>query len=461
MKKIVSTICFVFLLAATIPAQKELSFEFDYARFNYDSSSVYIEFYYELNPKNMLVTPTDKGGLIEAVVHLEMKNVATNEYAINKGWRIQNIVDFNEKDSVIKSVSDVLGFVVPAGKYSLVVVIRDAKNLSFNKTITETVVVEPFKSTKFSISDIELARNIKKDDVNQNSLFYKNSMEIFPNPSMICTNQSPALFFYAELYHLKLADGKTEFSLLRNLYNSSGISVHKNTKTIKQTDQSLVEYGVINLSKFPTDSYSLELSLVDPITNQAFASTKRFYLYNPNVIDTIRATNITAGVIGSEFGLLSMDECNKMFSYAKYLATQKEIDQFSILDSLNTKREFLYNFWKIRDDNPATPKNEIKEEYMNRVALANKNFSRMNKEGYLTDRGRVLLLYGEPDQKDYFPSDAEMKPYENWFYNQIEGGVSFIFGDVTGFGNYELLHSTKRGEIQDENWIRRLRTAAQ
>ncbi len=458
MKKVFAVICFIFSLTASILAQNELNFEFDYARFNYDSSSVYIEFYYELNPKNMRFTPTDKGQLSEAVVHLEMKNMSTNEYAINKDWKIQNIVNVTEKDSIPKSVSDVLGFVVPAGKYSLVFVIRDAKDPSFNKTINETVVVEPFKSNKFSISEIEIARNIKIDDADQNSLFYKNSMEIFPNPSMVYTHQFPALFFYAELYHLKLADGKTEFSLLRNLYNSSGVSVHKNSKTIKQTDQALVEYGVINLSKFPTDSYSLELSLVDPVTNKAFASTKRFYLYNPNVIDTNRSSNINAGVLGSEFGLLSMDECNKMFLYAKYLASQKEIDQFSKLDSLNAKREFLFNFWKVRDDNPATAKNEIKEEYMNRVALTNKNFSRLNREGYLTDRGRVVLLFGEPDQKDYFPSESEVKPYEVWFYNQIEGGVTFIFGDVSGFGNYELLHSTKRGELQDGNWMRRLRS---
>jgi hypothetical protein len=51
-----------------------------------------------------------------------------------------------------------------------------------------------------------------------------------------------------------------------------------------------------------------------------------------------------------------------------------------------------------------------------------------------------------------------MKPYEIWFYNEIEGGVQFIFGDISGFGNYELLHSTKRGEVNDPDWERRLRT---
>jgi GWxTD domain-containing protein len=458
MKKFVLTFSFILFYSAFVSAQNqpELNFELDYSRFNYDSSSVYLEFYYELNSKNMQITPSGKGGLVEAIVHLELKNLATNEYSINKNWKIQSIVDLEKKES--KSVNDVMGFVVAEGKYSLVLTIHDAKDPNLKKTINEKVVIQPVKKDKFSISDIELARNIKKDDADQKSLFYKNSLEIIPNPTMIYSHLSPAMFFYIELYNLFLPDEKADFSFQKILYNSSGKSLYKNVKTIKQQKQSVVEYGVVNLSKYPTDSYYFEVTLVDPISKQAFVSTKRFYLYNPNIVDSSRTVNLDSGVIGSEFGLYNIDECNKNFSQAKYLATQKEIDQYSKLDSLNAKREFLYNFWKIRDDNPSTPKNEFKEEYEKRVEFANKNFTRMNKEGYLTDRGRVVLLYGEPDQRDYYASESNLKPYEVWFYNQIEGGVSFYFGDVTGFGNYELLHSTKRGEVQDENWMRRIST---
>jgi len=461
MKKIFTVISTIFLFAASVPAQNELNFEFDYARFNYDSASVYLEFYYELNPNNMKLTATDKGALIEAIVHLELKNNVTNEFAINKDWKIQHIIDQTENDSIPRSVGDLLGFVVPAGKYSLKLFIKDSENPDLNKTINETIVIEPNKSGNFYISDIEIARNIKVDDADKNSIFYKNSMEIIPNAAMLYSHQFPALFYYTELYNLQLGDASKEFSLRKNLYNSSGVAVFRGTKIIKQSSSAVVEYGVINLSKYPTDSYSLELSLVDPSTNKAFVSTKRFYFYNPNVVDAGKPAGVNAGVIGSEFGLYTLEECNSMFASAKYLASQKEIDQFSKLDSLHAKREFLYNFWNERDDNPATSKNEFKEEYMKRVSLANKSFSRMNKEGYMTDRGRVLLIFGEPDQKDFFPSESNMKPYEVWFYSQIEGGVSFIFGDISGFGNYELLHSTKRGELQDDNWQRRLRTAAQ
>ncbi len=155
---------------------------------------------------------------------------------------------------------------------------------------------------------------------------------------------------------------------------------------------------------------------------------------------------------------MSKEECDLMFQHAKYIASHNEINQYKALDSLNAKREFLFRFWNNRDTDPSTPQNEFKIEYMKRLDYVNNNFTTRIKAGYLSDKGRVYLLYGEPDQKDYFPSEPNMKPYEIWFYSGIEGGVSFIFGDLTGFGSYELLHSTMRGEFKDENWVRRITT---
>ena len=145
-----------------------------------------------------------------------------------------------------------------------------------------------------------------------------------------------------------------------------------------------------------------------------------------------------------------------MFLQVKYIASDREISQFKSLDSLKAKREFLYNFWRNRDTDPSTTQNEFKEEYMKRVAYANKNFTSMLREGFLTDRGRVALLYGEPDQRDFYPSDSEVKPYEVWFYNEIEGGVNFYFGDVTVSEIMNYYIQQKRGEVKDENWMRRI-----
>ncbi len=454
MKKLFSFFLLLMILSNLSFAQNDLGFEFDYAKFNYDSTSVYLEFYYGLNSKNMQIFSSDKGQMIEAIVHIEMKNLETNEYFIKKDWKVQDFAAAN--DSSLKLLSGVLNFVVPKAKYSLLIKVWDSKNPNFSKTINETLIIEPVKSDKFSISDIELAYNIKTENVDPNSIFYKNTLEVVANPAMIYTYSSPVMFYYAELYNLKLTDAKSDYSLQKILYNSSGTPIYRHTKNVKQRNDAVVEYGVVNLSKYPTDSYNFVLSLIEPATNQAYVSSKRFYFYNPNVKDTSKSFNVNTGVLGSEFGLFTKDECDKMFLQVKYIANDREINQFKSFDSLKAKREFLYNFWRNRDADLSTPRNEFKEEYMKRVAFANKNFSSMLREGFLTDRGRVTLLFGEPDQRDFYPSDSEVKPYEIWFYNEIEGGVSFIFGDVTGFGNYELLHSTKRGEVKDENWMRRI-----
>ncbi len=452
MRRAISLFLLIIAFSGIINAQQELKFEFDFARFNYDSTSVYLEFYYDLNPANMILTETANGKIIEAIVHIEMKNIETNEFVINKEWKIQNLIT----DEAGNNLMGVVGFIIPVGKYSLSVSAFDSKNTLVKKTFNETVIVDKLKSNKYSISDIELASSIKKDDVDEKSIFYKNGLEVIPNPAMVYSNNAPVLFYYAELYNLKLKDPKTDFTLQKHIYNSAGTPVYKMSKSVKQISEAVVEYGIVNLAKMPSDSYNLVFSLIDQATNEAFVSSKRFYHYNPNVKDTSSVKRINSSVINSEFSVLNSEDCDKLFSQAKYIAAKTEVEQYKSLDSLGAKREFLFNFWAKRDFEPSTPINEFKNEYLRRVEIANRNYSSLYKEGYLTDRGRVLLLFGEPDQKDFFPSESEYKPYEIWFYNEIEGGATFVFGDPTGFGNFELLHSTKRGEIKDENWKRRL-----
>ncbi len=455
-KKLFIILFLLFGSSSILLAQKELSFDFDYAKFNYNQDTVYMEFYYNLNPRDMILKHVPKGYLYNAVVHIEIKNLGTNEFLLNKDWSLNSTIADTTGGYLSRSLMGVFGILVPKGKYSIVVSAKDKENETLAKVINEVVVVEPFIKGKYSISDIELASNIKNESVDRSSIFYKNTYEVIPNPAMVYSVHSPVMFYYDELYNLTLPKPEQRFRLDKFLVNSLGRTVNQSSKYIKQSENSVVDVGVINLSKYPTDSYTLLLSLIDTATNQAYVSSKRFYLYNPNVVDTAIKANITDSYIASEFAVMTAQECDKIFDEAKYIASKNEIDQYTKLDSLNGKREFLYKFWKARDTNPETPQNEFKDEYMKRVDYANKHFSYAGRQGYKSDRGRVYLIYGEPDQKDYYPNEPNMKPYETWYYNSIEGGVVFNFGDLTGFNNYQLLNSTKRGEIQDDNWMQEL-----
>jgi hypothetical protein len=95
--------------------------------------------------------------------------------------------------------------------------------------------------------------------------------------------------------------------------------------------------------------------------------------------------------------------------------------------------------------------------YLQRILSADQRFRALGRAGWRTDRGRVLALYAEPDEVERFPSSQDSKPYEVWRYYSIENGVEFTFVDRSGFGEHTLVHSTKRGELQDTEWQRFLR----
>jgi len=107
----------------------------------------------------------------------------------------------------------------------------------------------------------------------------------------------------------------------------------------------------------------------------------------------------------------------------------------------------MSDFWRHREPG-------LREEYLARVSYANANFRQMTREGYRSDRGRVHIIYGIPDDIERHPNETETRPYEIWNYNNIQGGVYFVFVQKNTAGDYELVHSTHRNELHDENWNR-------
>jgi GWxTD domain-containing protein len=456
MKK--SLLLIFFSIISQAFGQKTLNFEFDYARFAYDSSSSYVEFYYSFNQEDLTLTKTNSGFLTKAVLSLELEDTLSKKIILSKNWKVENPLKDSADLQNNKSLIGVLSFAVPAGIYKCTVSGRDGYDSTKTQTYVDYLKITPFTGDKISLSDIQISSNIKQEGADSKSIFYKNTLEVVPNPAMLFGQGMPVLFYYLELYNLKseLSNGPLKLKTL--IYNSKGIKLSDKNKLILRNNGSRVEVGTINLNKYPTDTYTITLSLVDSSSNYAVASAKRFFVYNPSVKDTFQVVKVRGELLSSQFGILSEDECDQMFEKGKFIASKLEIEQYENLDSLAGKREFLYKFWARRDNIPSTPENEFYKEYMDRVNLCNERYGVINKPGMKTDRGRVYLIYGEPDEIERFPNEISRKPYEIWYYHKVEGGVYFVFGDVTGFSNYELLHSTKRGEMQDDSWERRITT---
>ncbi len=141
---------------------------------------------------------------------------------------------------------------------------------------------------------------------------------------------------------------------------------------------------------------------------------------------------------------------------AKYLASDEEKRLFETLD-LTGKRAFLEQFWSKRSRITGAPFTDSRKKYLRRVKAANQRFSNPQGPGWKTDRGRIFVTYGNPDDIERYPYSENLKPYSIWKYYQLEGGSDFVFYDRMGFGKYELIHSTHYKELQNPNWQNILR----
>ncbi len=452
MRKFLILLLFTFFVKAQ---NEQLNFEFDFARFNYDTTNTYLEIYYVIEPKNVTILNNDNGSKIEVDLSITAINKETDELAIEKKYRVNSKI--TNPDSSLPSLVGVVGFLLNEGVYALNVTAVDANNAELLKIVNDEISIGIYGTNEFSLSDIQLASKINTENVNKNSVFYKNTMEIIPNPQNIFGISLPVVFYYTELYNLnENLELETSLTLDRKVFNSLGNIVYDKPKEISRSNKAIVEAGAINVAKFPTGSYTIVLSIIDPVNKKAVSSTKKFFIYNPNVEQVAVEDGRNLTVLGSEFGVMTEEECELHFDRIKYIATNSELDQYEKLDEIDSKREFLFNFWQRRDPVASTPDNEFRREFEDRVKFVENRFKTFNKTGAKTDRGRVYLQYGEPDEMEMHPNDYDKKPYEVWYYNSIEGGVIFIFGDITGYSDYELLHSTKRGELRDDNWVRRI-----
>jgi GWxTD domain-containing protein len=178
---------------------------------------------------------------------------------------------------------------------------------------------------------------------------------------------------------------------------------------------------------------------------------KTFYLYNPHIQP---AQTNAASIRATEFAGMSAQELGEEFSKAQYLATDQEVRTFGQITSEEGRREFLAKFWSEVEKGRLGHEPILRMAYLQRVVAAGQRFRSMNRDGWRTDRGRVLVVYGEPDEIERFPTSSESKPHEIWHYYAIENGVEFDFVDRSGFGDYQLVNSTKRGELRDDDWQR-------
>ncbi|MDD8021119.1 MAG: GWxTD domain-containing protein [Acidobacteriota bacterium] len=132
-------------------------------------------------------------------------------------------------------------------------------------------------------------------------------------------------------------------------------------------------------------------------------------------------------------------------SEVRYIITPEERKVFLELPE-SERAKFIEDFWQRRDPFPDTEKNEYKEEYYQRLEQANRLFIGEGRPGWLTDRGRIFILFGPPTERQTYPMELSGFCREVWYYRSFP----VVFVDEHCSGTY-ILSAINLEHLQDLN----------
>ena len=169
-------------------------------------------------------------------------------------------------------------------------------------------------------------------------------------------------------------------------------------------------------------------------------------------VAVIGAVDTTKAPVFVTFGEdLPVATFSEMVNYLRYFGSASRLQTLRDAPP-NTRAAAWASFVRETDPDPVTPVNEAMRDYFGRIAQANARFREEGGVGWLTDRGRVFVALGSPDQF-YEPNTTDLNQRgraQIWDYRRHRLQVVFI--DQTGFGRWRM---TVGSEAEFEALMRR------
>lgn len=419
----------------------------DAAGYRQQGGLIYLEVYLMIQRNALKFVPA--GEDYQALARISLRLYSPDSLLSTTSWEIVDKVKDPAELTPRQKLPDIAAFNLPPGKFRLQGEIEDLnRDTTYAKALN--IDLSAYSDTVLQISNLEFATQIERtEDVNK---FYKNGFRVIPNPERLYGTALPMLYFYSEIYNFEDTTG--EFTVDRIILDSSRKEVKRlPVKVHKKVGSSAVEVDGFSIASLPSGTYYLKVIVADADNGDSASAESKFFIFRPGDFSRERvAARAESDQADSEILIYNDAQLSDAVEEIKYLLSDSEWRSIGALNK-DGQKQFLIRFWRERDSNPETPVNEFRNIFISRKNYCNEKFGVLDKEGWKTDRGRVYILYGRPDDIEYHTHDLDTRPYEIWHYDSLEGGVIFVFVDRNGYGDYRLMHSTKNGEIYRPDWF--------
>ncbi len=424
----------------------------DFKQFFNATTGTYLEVYVKVNLTSVTLKNPSEGKWQSEV---EITQI------IKKG---DSIVDFKKKnlaspimsDSMLTDFTDQQRYILMPGEYDLEIIIKDNyKENDQPVSLTEKLVITDFSGIA-SFSDIELLEGYIKAE--KTSELTKSGYDLYPYVSAYYPYGYDKIAFYTEIYHLgkEITEGE-KFLLVQYIESfENGTQFSIFSKMTKMESATVIPIlSAMDIATLKTGNYNFVLEARNK-TNDVILRKKIFFQRN-NPLANLSEDELTKVVISSTF----VEKYTNMDSLSEYIACLRPIceelertmvDKQAISTDTLTKQQFFFTFWL--NKNSINPEQEWLN-YKKQVNFVNSIFGTPVKRGYETDRGRVYLQYGAPDQITDRPTEPSSYPYQIWQYYKVGkfNNKKFIFylPDLVT-NDYQVLHSDVPGEMKNFRW---------
>jgi len=410
-----------------------------------------------------------------------LQNKTGYQANVNISWRIlkdTTLIKISNYNLLSPIVSDSLQhpsfidgqrFSLDNGEYVLELIVSDNNLLQKKSTHVEKISIDFKRNKTVYNSDIQLMESYSKSK--STTIFTKNGYDLIP----YCINYFPktqnTIKFYMESYNLDtVLDKNKRFFYSYFIENSeTHIKLDEFYNFQKQKAATVNPLlAQIDISKLSTGNYNLVIEVRDSLNNRLsqkkwFFQRLTDYAKPKTATDNYAVTNISDffNMVQSSDTLKSFVEC--LWPISSTIERTWQQSQIKNNDAA-MMRNYLIDYWKAESKDTIDPL-ILWFSYYKEVLEANANFKCGKQKGYYTDRGRVYLQYGKPDNRTQVNSEANTYPYEMWHYNRIYDRATkrffsnkkFVFVNFAIADDcYKLIHSEVVGEIYDARWRYRL-----
>lgn len=314
---------------------------------------------------------------------------------------------------------DQFGLYVPPGVYDY------ALSLTSGAKVGTARGVVAIDTAAYGMSDILLASAVVVDTVG--TAMRKGDLRIMPVPGRRFTEQHDRLFVYFEVYDVTI--DTSSLPVTYSIHDSTGKLVRRFAQSVPRRGAVQAVNIGISIEGMANGRYRFTVEVADSLAGRNLRKTAPF--------------TIARRVVGSV-----TYEGMPHYEDIEYLVDPDEYKRFAAMSD-DGKRVYLQKFWASRDY----------YAILDRFNYADGQFTEGHKEGWRTDRGRVYIRYGTPDERQRVTMELDNpRPYERWLYYD---GSDFVFVDVRGTGEYVLVWTNAIGEKKDALLYKYLPTSIQ